>query len=223
MAAARWRILRPVVGSDASVIPPDDSTTGPDAASSETVWSGLSTMIRTAQPGEQPRGLRLAPVVRPTSRPGPIGPRRRPVPPTVADERRRAAHTRRRHGSRSRSQDLAQAKNFAALTTLMPDGHPRPRSWVGADDEHVIINTQLDRQKYRNVLADPRVTVTVFDADNPYRYVEARGRARAPRTALAARPASTSCRGSSPAGTTAWGRRTVVILFVDVERVHKNG
>src|SRR5690606_172660 len=73
--------------------------------------------------------------------------------------------------------DLAQAKNFAALTTLMPDGHPQTQiMWVGADDEHVIINTQLDRQKYRNVLADPRVTVTVFDADNPYRYVEARGR-----------------------------------------------
>ena len=73
--------------------------------------------------------------------------------------------------------DLAQAKNFAALTTLMPDGHPQTQiMWVGADDEHVIINTQLDRQKYRNVFADPRVTVTVFDADNPYRYVEARGR-----------------------------------------------
>ncbi|MCB9375042.1 MAG: TIGR03618 family F420-dependent PPOX class oxidoreductase [Microthrixaceae bacterium] len=121
-------------------------------------------------------------MVRPTSRPGPIGPRRRPVPPAVADERRRAAHTRRRHGLDPDLKDLAQAKNFAALTTLMPDGHPQTQiMWVGADDdEHVIINTQLDRQKYRNVLADPRVTVTVFDADNPYRYVEARGRVARP-------------------------------------------
>jgi PPOX class probable F420-dependent enzyme len=71
---------------------------------------------------------------------------------------------------------MATAKNFAALTTLMPDGQPQTQlMWVHADDEHVHINTEVERQKFRNIERDPRVTVTVFDASNPYRYVEARG------------------------------------------------
>jgi PPOX class probable F420-dependent enzyme len=73
---------------------------------------------------------------------------------------------------------LATAKNFAALTTFLPNGTAQTQMmWVHADDEHVWINTETGRQKFRNVQRDPRVTVCVFDAANPYRYVEARGRA----------------------------------------------
>jgi PPOX class probable F420-dependent enzyme len=73
--------------------------------------------------------------------------------------------------------DLAGAKNFAALTTLMADGQPQTQlMWVDVDDEHLLINTEVHRQKYKNVERDPRVTVTVINADNPYQYVEARGR-----------------------------------------------
>ncbi|MEZ5242755.1 MAG: PPOX class F420-dependent oxidoreductase [Microthrixaceae bacterium] len=121
--------------------------------------------------------------------------------------------------------DLAQARNFAALTTLMPDGHPQTQiMWVGADDEHVIINTQLDRQKYRNVLADPRVTVTVFDADNPYRYVEARGRVARTQDGAAAAASIDELSRKYTGGDYGMGPTdSRVILFIDVERVHKNG
>lgn len=72
---------------------------------------------------------------------------------------------------------LAQGKNFAAFTTLLPSGQPMTHvMWVDADDEHILINTEIDRQKYKNVEKDPRVTVTVIDASNPYRYAEVRGR-----------------------------------------------
>lgn len=72
---------------------------------------------------------------------------------------------------------LTDGRNFAALTTLMPDGQPQTQvMWVGADDDHLLINTEVHRAKYRNVARDPRVTVTVWDASNPYQYVEARGR-----------------------------------------------
>ncbi|MCB0965072.1 MAG: PPOX class F420-dependent oxidoreductase, partial [Acidimicrobiales bacterium] len=72
---------------------------------------------------------------------------------------------------------LATDRNFAALTTLMPDGQPQTQlMWVHADDDHLLLNTEVGRQKFRNVEGDPRVTVTVFDRENPYRYVEARGR-----------------------------------------------
>lgn len=72
--------------------------------------------------------------------------------------------------------DLANGPNFAALTTLFADGRPQTQvMWVGADDDHILINTEIDRQKHRNVSRDPRVAVAVIDAENPYRYVEIRG------------------------------------------------
>ena len=71
---------------------------------------------------------------------------------------------------------LATGKNFAVLTTLRPDGHPATQvMWVDADADHILINTEVHRRKFRNVLADPRVTVTIWQADNPYEYVEIRG------------------------------------------------
>src|SRR3954469_12079054 len=73
--------------------------------------------------------------------------------------------------------DLAKGRNFAALTTLMPDGQPQTQvMWVDVDDDHVLINTELGRQKEKNVRRDPRVPVTVIDGENPYHYAEVRGR-----------------------------------------------
>lgn len=71
---------------------------------------------------------------------------------------------------------FAQAANFAAFTTLRPDGHPVTQPmWVDADDDHILINTERHRRKFRNVGADPRVTVMIIDQADPYRYVEVRG------------------------------------------------
>ena len=71
---------------------------------------------------------------------------------------------------------LAKGRNFAAFTTRLPDGHPMTHvMWVDCDDEHILINTETHRQKARNIRRDPRVTVTVWDAADPYRYAEVRG------------------------------------------------
>jgi PPOX class probable F420-dependent enzyme len=71
---------------------------------------------------------------------------------------------------------LATEGNFAVLTTLRPDGHPASQvMWVDSDGEYILINTEKHRRKYRNVQADPRVTVTIWQLGNPYSYVEIRG------------------------------------------------
>lgn len=71
---------------------------------------------------------------------------------------------------------LASGKNFAVFTTLLADGTPQSHvMWVSADDSHLYINTELHRQKFKNVERDPRATVTIVDADNPYSFVEVRG------------------------------------------------
>jgi len=72
---------------------------------------------------------------------------------------------------------LAQAKNFAVFTTLLPGGQPMTHvMWVDADDEHVLINTEVHRQKARNVNRDPRVAVTIIETGKPEHYGEVRGR-----------------------------------------------
>lgn len=71
---------------------------------------------------------------------------------------------------------LAKERNFAVLTTLLPDGQPMSHvMWIDCDDEHVVINTETHRQKTKNVRRDPRVTVTIWDAADPYNYAEVRG------------------------------------------------
>lgn len=71
---------------------------------------------------------------------------------------------------------MAQDKNFATLSTILPSGYPMTHvMWVDADDDHLLMNTEVHRDKYKNVQRDPRVTVTIIDRDNPYKYAEVRG------------------------------------------------
>lgn len=73
--------------------------------------------------------------------------------------------------------DLFQKKAFGALTTLMADGSPQTTPvWIDFQEGKVWVNTAVGRQKDVNVRRDPRVAMAIVDPDNPYRYVEVRGR-----------------------------------------------
>jgi PPOX class probable F420-dependent enzyme len=73
--------------------------------------------------------------------------------------------------------DLFHKKAFGSFTTLMPDGSPQTTPvWVDLVDDKVLVNSALGRQKDKNLRRDPRVAVTLIDPDNPYRYLELRGR-----------------------------------------------
>jgi len=73
--------------------------------------------------------------------------------------------------------DLFQKKAFASLATLMPDGRPQVTPvWCDFDGGLVLVNTAKGRQKDRNMRRDPRVSLALTDPDNPYRYLEVRGR-----------------------------------------------
>jgi PPOX class probable F420-dependent enzyme len=72
---------------------------------------------------------------------------------------------------------LAQGANHAVVTTVMPDGSLQSAlTWVDVDDEHVLVNTELDRQRTRNVQRDPRVTVLIIRDGDWYHIAEVRGR-----------------------------------------------
>lgn len=73
--------------------------------------------------------------------------------------------------------DLFAKKSFAHLATLMPSGDPQVTPvWCDFDGECVLINTAVGRQKDRNLQRDGRVALSILDPDNPYRYLEVRGR-----------------------------------------------
>jgi PPOX class probable F420-dependent enzyme len=72
---------------------------------------------------------------------------------------------------------FAQAPNYAALTVHLPSGHAMTNvMWVDADDDHVLINTELHRAKFRAVERDPRATVMIWEAGQTQNFVEVRGR-----------------------------------------------
>lgn len=74
---------------------------------------------------------------------------------------------------------LLQEKQIAQLATTMKDGSPQVTPvWIDVEEDggHVLINSAEGRVKTRNAERDPRVAVSVVDAQNPYRYAIVRGR-----------------------------------------------
>ncbi len=47
--------------------------------------------------------------------------------------------------------ELAKGVNYAVLTTVLPSGQLQSQvMWVDADDDHILINTEVHRQKFKN-------------------------------------------------------------------------
>ena len=73
--------------------------------------------------------------------------------------------------------DLLEKQAFANLGTLMKDGSPQVTPvWVDYDGKFVRINSAKGRVKDKNIRRDPRVSVSIQDPANPYRYLEIRGK-----------------------------------------------
>ena len=72
--------------------------------------------------------------------------------------------------------DLLTHAIHGVLTTMMPDGQPQSSLvWCDYDGECARVNTTAERQKGRNMLRNPRVTLLVVDPDDTGRYLEIRG------------------------------------------------
>ena len=72
---------------------------------------------------------------------------------------------------------LTDGKNYAVLATINADGSPQTSvMWVGRDGDDLLFSTVEGRRKHRNMLRDPRVSVSVIDSADPENYVELRGR-----------------------------------------------
>jgi PPOX class probable F420-dependent enzyme len=73
--------------------------------------------------------------------------------------------------------DLFDKKAFGHLATIMPDGSPQVTPvWVDYDGKYVRFNSARGRVKDKNVRSNAHVAISMQDPDNPYRYLEIRGR-----------------------------------------------
>jgi PPOX class probable F420-dependent enzyme len=73
--------------------------------------------------------------------------------------------------------DLLEKKAFAHLGTLMKDGSPQVTPvWFDHDGTHIRVNTAKGRWKDKNMRNRPQVALSILDPDNPYRYMQIRGK-----------------------------------------------
>lgn len=71
--------------------------------------------------------------------------------------------------------DLLSAE-VATLSTIGPDGRPQSSEvWFLAEGDTVSISLNSSRQKMKNLLANPAVSLFILDLGMPYRYLELRG------------------------------------------------
>jgi PPOX class probable F420-dependent enzyme len=76
-----------------------------------------------------------------------------------------------------RAEELLKGKNFCNVATLRNDGSVQVAPvWVDVQDGLAVVNSAEGRAWPRNLERDPRVTLSVQNAENPYEYVEIRGR-----------------------------------------------
>ena len=74
-------------------------------------------------------------------------------------------------------EDLLNTTALIHVATLGPNGEPQSNPvWFDWDGEHVKFSQTKTRQKYKNVSRDPRIALSMVDPENPYRYLEIRGR-----------------------------------------------
>ncbi len=70
-----------------------------------------------------------------------------------------------------------ESQSFWQFVTVNEDGSPAATPvWVDVDGDHVLVNTAIGRRKERNVRRDPRVALAFVDPDDPYTWIEIRGR-----------------------------------------------
>lgn len=72
--------------------------------------------------------------------------------------------------------DLLERPIVVTLVTVMPDHSPQATPvWFSYDGTYIWINTAKGRQKYRNMMERPTVSILSVDPEDPYRYLEVRG------------------------------------------------
>ena len=67
-------------------------------------------------------------------------------------------------------------RSFAHVASIGPKGEPHSSPvWFEWDGTHIKFSLTTGRQKYRNLQRDKRISLSILDPEDPYRYIEIRG------------------------------------------------
>jgi PPOX class probable F420-dependent enzyme len=73
--------------------------------------------------------------------------------------------------------DILDKGAFGHVATIGPNGEPQSNPvWFDWDGTYLRFSQLTTRQKLRNLRRDPRIAISILDPDDPYRYLEIRGR-----------------------------------------------
>ncbi len=73
--------------------------------------------------------------------------------------------------------NLLESKALANIATIGPKGEPQNNPvWFEWDGSHIMFSQTKGRQKFHNLQREPRVAVSIVDPNDPYRYLEVRGK-----------------------------------------------
>jgi PPOX class probable F420-dependent enzyme len=123
------------------------------------------------------------------------------------------------------SKALLDAPNIAHLSTLMEDGSPKTEPvWIGREGDRVFITTDRKSIKATNIDRDPRVALSVADANNPYRQLLIRGRVveTRPDDDLVGMDALSQKYLGQPMPRRRWSGRLVLVIEPHVSRYYES-
>ncbi len=73
--------------------------------------------------------------------------------------------------------DLLESSAVAHVATVGIKGEPQVNPvWFGWDGVHITFSQTTTRQKFKDLQRDPRISLSIVDPANPYRYLEVRGK-----------------------------------------------
>jgi PPOX class probable F420-dependent enzyme len=118
---------------------------------------------------------------------------------------------------------LLDGANVAHLATLQEDGSPKVEPvWVAREEDRVLITSDANTLKGRNLERDPRVALSIVDFDNPYEQLLIRGRVVRviPDDDLAFLDSLAKRYTSAPFGRRKWKRRVIYVIEPHVARYY---
>ncbi len=120
---------------------------------------------------------------------------------------------------------LLDGANFAHLATLQADGSPKVEPvWVGRDGDHVLVTSDANTLKGRNIDRDIRVALSIVDFDNPYEQLLIRGRVVEvrPDEDLAYLDSLSMRYTGAPFGRRRWKQRAIYVIEATVARYYQS-
>jgi PPOX class probable F420-dependent enzyme len=73
--------------------------------------------------------------------------------------------------------DLLKSRELAHLATVDAQGNPPVNPvWFIWDGQHLLLGVQEATAKYRNLRRNPHLAISILDPENPFRYLELRGK-----------------------------------------------